>query len=55
MQYTFKRVEVRKYKRIDKKTGEESIVEISNRNGFAIDEQIKLLNLNDKRYRYDKV
>ena len=38
--------------RIDRKTREESIVTVSNRNGLSLEEQLRLLNLNDENYEY---
>ncbi len=55
MEYTYLKVEVRKLKRIDRKTREESIVTVSNRNGLPYEEHLRLLNLNDKNYEYLEV
>ncbi len=52
MQYDYKEVEVRRFKRKDKITGKESIVSVSNRNDFSVEEHIRLLNLNDPNYEY---
>lgn len=52
MEYAYKSVETRELKRIDRKTGKESIVTVSNRNGLPHEEHLRLLNLNDEYYEY---
>ena len=52
MQYDYKEVEVRRFRRKDRNSGKESIVSVSNRNDFSVEEHIRLLNLNDPNYEY---
>ena len=52
MQYDSKEVEVRRFRRKDRNSGKESIVSVSNRNDFSVEEHIRLLNLNDPNYEY---
>lgn len=52
MNYSFKQHEVRKYLRRDKKTQEEEIVSVSNRNGLTVERHMELLNLNDEDHEY---
>lgn len=48
----FKQHEVRKYLRRNKKTQEEEIVSVSNRNGLTVEKHMELLNLNDDEHEY---
>lgn len=52
MEYTYRNVETRKLKRIDRITREESIVTVTNRNGLPHEEHLRLFNLNDENYEY---
>ncbi len=52
MQYDFKEVEVRQFRRRNRLSGLESTVSVSNRNDLSVDEQIHLLNLNDPDFEY---
>ena len=55
MRYEYKEVEVRRFKRRNRLTGIESIVSVSNRNNFSVEEHLKLMNLNDPDYEYFEV
>lgn len=44
--------DVRKYIRIDRKTGLSEIVSVSNRNRLSVDHHLELLNLNDADHYY---
>ena len=55
MQYEYKEVEVRRFKRRNRLTGVESTVSVSNRNGFSVEEHLRLMNLNDPDYEYIEV
>ena len=48
MEFTYRNVETRKLRRIDRKTRKESVVTVSNRNGLPHEEHLRLLNLNDE-------
>ena len=52
MEYTYRNVETRKLKRIDRKTREESIVTVTSRNGLPHEEHLRLFNLNDENFEY---
>ena len=52
MIYSFKQHEVRKYLRRNKKTQEEELVSVSNRNGLTVERHMELLNLNDADHEY---
>ena len=45
-------VNVRKYLRVDKETGKQEIVSVSNRNDLSVERHLKLLNLNDEGHIY---
>ena len=55
MQYEYKEVEVRRFKRRNRLIGVESTVSVSNRNGFSVEEHLRLMNLNDPDYEYIEV
>lgn len=55
MKYTYKEVEVRQFKRINRITGNEDYVTVSNRNDLSVEEQLRLMNQNDINYRYENV
>ncbi len=55
MQYEYKEVEVRRFRRRNRLTGVESTVSVSNRNGFSVEEHLRLMNLNDPDYEYLEV
>lgn len=44
--------EARKYLRRNRKTKEEEVVTVSNRNNFPVEKHMELLNLNDNMYEY---
>ncbi len=44
--------DVRKYIRIDRKTGRSEIVSVSNRNRLSVERHLELLNLNDEEHCY---
>lgn len=48
----FSLVNVRKYLREDKMTGEKEIVPITNRNALSVERHMELLNLNDEEHIY---
>lgn len=48
----FSLVDVRKYLRIDKATGESEIVPVTNRNALPVERHMELLNLNDEGHIY---
>lgn len=48
----FKQHEARKYLRRNKKTQQEEIVSVSNRNGLTVERHMELLNINDAEYEY---
>lgn len=52
MDYTVKNVEVRRFRRRNKKTNVVEVVKVSNRNGLPVEEQLRLLNLNDTENEY---
>lgn len=52
MDYTVKNVGVRQFRRRNKKTNVVEVVTVSNRNGLPVEEQLRLLNLNDKENEY---
>ena len=52
MDYSVKNVEVRKYMRRNKTTNVVDEVTVSNRNDLPVDEQLRLLNLNDPENEY---
>ena len=52
MEYIFKNVELKRYLRRDRITGEESVVSVTNRNGLPEDKHLCLLNSNDMDYEY---
>ena len=45
-------VNVRKYLRVDRKTGKREVVSVSNRNGLSVERHRELLNLNDDGHIY---
>ena len=45
-------MEVRQFKRRNSLTGIESIVSVSNRNNFSVEDHISILNLNDPDFEY---
>ena len=47
MDYTVRSVEVKRFRRRNKKTNVVEVVTVSNRNGLPVEEQLRLLNLND--------
>lgn len=47
-----KLVNVRKYLRVDKETGKQEVVSVSNRNDLPVERHIELLNLNDEGHIY---
>ncbi len=55
MQYDYKEVEVRQFRRRNRLTGIESTVSVSNRNDLSVEEHIRLLNLNDPDFEYMEV
>ncbi len=55
MLYKYKEVEARRFRRRNRLTGVESIVTVSNRNNFSVEEHLKLMNLNDPDYEYFEV
>lgn len=48
----FSLVNVRKYLRADRVTGEREIVPVTNRNALPVERHMELLNLNDEEYIY---
>ena len=48
----FNIVNVRKYLRVDKETGKEEVVSVSNRNALSVEHHMELLNLNDEGHIY---
>ncbi|MCR5109104.1 MAG: hypothetical protein K6B28_13195 [Lachnospiraceae bacterium] len=52
MDINYKETEIRKYLVRDRKTGEESIVRVSNRNNLSAEDQMELLNANDEEKEY---
>lgn len=48
----FSFVNVRKYLRVDKMTGEREIVPVTNRNALPVERHMELLNLNDEEHIY---
>ena len=48
----FNLVNVRKYLRVDKVTGESDIVPVTNRNALTVERHMELLNLNDEEHIY---
>lgn len=48
----FSFVNVRKYMRVDKMTGERGVVSVTNRNALPVERHMELLNLNDEEYTY---
>ncbi len=48
--FTF--VNVRKYLREDRMTGEREIVPVTNRNALSVERHMELLNLNDEEHIY---
>lgn len=48
----FSLVNVRKYLRVDRVTGEREIVPVTNRNALPVERHMELLNLNDEEYIY---
>lgn len=50
----FNFVNVRKYLREDKETGEREVVSITNRNALSVERHMELLNLNDEGCTYLK-
>ena len=55
MQYEYKEVEVRRFRRRNRLTWVKSTVSLSNRNGFSVEEHLRLMNLNDPDYEYLEV
>lgn len=55
MQYEYKEVEVRRFRRRNRITGVENTVSVSNRNGLSIEEHLRLMNLNDPDYEYIEI
>ena len=45
-------VNVRKYLRVDRMTGESEIVPVTNRNALPVEHYMELLNLNDEEHIY---
>ena len=48
----FSLVNVRKYLRVDRVTGESEIVPVTNRNALTVERHMELLNLNDEEHIY---
>lgn len=48
----FTLVNVRKYLREDRMTGEKEIVPVTNRNALSVERHMELLNLNDEEHIY---
>ena len=48
----FALVNVRKYLRVDRMTGESEIVPVTNRNALSVEHHMELLNLNDDEHIY---
>lgn len=48
----FTLVNVRKYLREDRMTGERKIVPVTNRNAMSVERHMELLNLNDEEHIY---
>ena len=48
----FTLVNVRKYLREDRMTGEREIVPVTNRNALSVERHMELLNLNDEEHIY---
>lgn len=48
----FSFVNVRKYLRVNKMTGERGIVSVTNRNALPVERHMELLNLNDEGHIY---
>lgn len=48
----FSLVNVRKYLRVDRETGESEVVPVTNRNALPVDRHMELLNLNDEEHIY---
>lgn len=48
----FSMVNVRKYLRADRMTGEREIVPVTNRNALSVERHMELLNLNDEEHIY---
>ena len=55
MQYDYKEVEVRQFRRRNRLTDIESTVSVSNRNDLSVAEHIRLLNLNDPDFEYIEI
>lgn len=55
LNYTYKELPTRKFKRINLTTGKTDIVTITNKNNFTIQQQLKLLNLNSSEYYYSEI
>ena len=55
MQYDYKEIEVRQFRRRNRLSGIESTVSVSNRNNLSVEEHIQLLNLNDPDFEYIEV
>ena len=52
MQYDYKEVEVRQFRRRNRLSGIEITVSVSNRNDLSVEKHIRLLNLNDPDFEY---
>lgn len=48
----FSLVNVQKYLRVDRVTGESEIVTVTNRNALTVERHMELLNLNDEEHIY---
>ena len=55
MQYDYKEVEVRQFRRRNRLTDIESTVSVSNRNDLSVEKHIRLLNLNDPDFEYIEI
>ncbi len=55
MQYDYKEVEVRQFRRRNRLSSIESTVSVSNRNDLSVEEHIRLLNLNDPDFEYIEI
>lgn len=53
--YIYKEVETRKYRRVNLFTGKTDIVTVTNRNNLPISEHLYLLNLNDPENTYSEI
>ena len=55
MNYIYKELPTRKYKRTNIITGKTEIVTVTNKNNLPIEKHLELLNLNDQNNIYSKI